>query len=388
MSQSSASQSSKSMTLDVLEENTCRTRRHALQPDDGGRLKVALRAAPGATALQLILRDAEGHIVLAAEAPVQTREIISPVFRTSDKRWSLDLGSRMYVVLPPREPEGHLLLDAPGQVTDVAILIDGTMLRDIEKEGDRPPCSFLLQPVADGSGAPVPCESWRQAVSSLVQFCDQLEAGAGGSLWTQVLAFGDHEPPGIGAPDLRPSYLLKPNVEERVFKQFRPDELRTQLLSLDHSPGGDPLDALADALDEMTRLSWRQHARKCVVLLGQSPGYSILNPIPEGVGPEMANCVARNACIEESVEKLHRSGILIVTILHEIPKALGMMPPQARQWFAWARRQYQMLASLPSWSFVSPAWDPRSAAAHCLAVPTAVARGSAPGILLPETESA
>ena len=75
-------------------------------------MTVALQAAPGATALEFVLRDADGQIVLAAEAPVQPRETISPVFRMEDRRWFLDPGSRVYLSLPPREPESFIVFDS------------------------------------------------------------------------------------------------------------------------------------------------------------------------------------------------------------------------------------------------------------------------------------
>jgi hypothetical protein len=67
------SQAPTTITLDVLEESTCKIRRHTLQPDAEGRVTVALQAAPGATALEFVLREADGQIVPAAEAPVQPR---------------------------------------------------------------------------------------------------------------------------------------------------------------------------------------------------------------------------------------------------------------------------------------------------------------------------
>ena len=64
------------------------------------------------------------------------------------------------------------------------------------------------------------------------------------------------------------------------------------------------MDALADALAECASARWHPEARKLLVVTGDSPGYSILNPAPWG-----ANAAVREKDVETVALDLHRKGV-------------------------------------------------------------------------------
>ncbi len=140
------------------------------------------------------------------------------------------------------------------------------------------------------------------------------------------------------------------------------------------SPGGDFLDALADGLHAARQARWRQSSRKLLIVFGNSPGYSLIDP-PD----PMTNLAVREASIEEEIDALHQSGVEIMTIFHDPPGAEDLYSADMPDLLARARDQYARLATLPEWAQTSDA-DFSAAIKKWLDPPLILARGAAPGL--------
>jgi hypothetical protein len=177
-------------------------------------------------------------------------------------------------------------------------------------------------------------------------------------------------------------YLVYPESEgDRKWRQTTAAQaagvLSAQLGALPHTPGGDFVDGLADGLQACRTLTWRQGARKLLVILGQSPGYSVLEP-PD----ELTNLLARKLCIEDEIGLLHRKGVEVITLFHhpdELEERYAVANPLAIEH---SRRQYQELASLSGWSASSPGFDAAALASLWGTPPRCIARGPCPGFMV------
>jgi len=216
---------------------------------------------------------------------------------------------------------------------------------------------------------------WATVVEQLVAIVTALGAGRVARLG--LLAFGDHSLPILDAADLQPSYWLWPREAERgKLPWLRAGDLRARLLSLPSSSGGDFVDALADALALCAHLPPHATARRVVVVFGDSPGHSLLDPAPDG-----ADLLPRAQEIEGPLLRLHAAGTLLVTIFHDadLRSAAGWAPhPDIPEH---AQRQYARLASTPAHAFLLSSLDPRRVAKAILRPPKLRGRGCSYGIL-------
>ncbi len=220
-------------------------------------------------------------------------------------------------------------------------------------------------------------DAWKEQIDRLVRFAETCAEGASDARFA-VLAFGDRMPDGAVAPDLAPIYELHPREDERGFRPLDAARLRSALTAIPPTPGGDFVDALADALHACQRLRWNGDARKVVVIWGDSPGQSIQHPLPKG-----ADVSARALDVDMEVMALHRAGIELVTIYHDPPMDLGLAAIEFRRdLLQGVRNQYARLASLPSLAFESSSFVPDAAAAVLKAREGVIARGAAPGYVV------
>ena len=246
------------------------------------------------------------------------------------------------------EPAPPIRPARPEDCLDLVILIDATTRHFFQPE--------------KGAATSVPLlarqEAWQDHAESLCLLAAALlPPGLDGRV--TLLAFGDQRPPRVDAQDLCPAYHLLPDQEEqRRFEAFAEDRLRARLLALRPSSGGDFVDALADALDACARLRWRPETRKLLVLSGDSPGHSLLHPLPKG-----ADASLRDRDVDTQALRLHRLGVEIATIYHAPAAELGLADISfQRDLLEGARVQYARLASLPEMAFEAAAFDAASAA--------------------------
>lgn len=328
--------------------------------EPGAVCTVELRCLSGASGVHLVLSDANA-VRLRAEAVADPGEVVSFQIEL-DQRGTPHVWSRgrNITLLPsdarydPPSPIQPSPADSP---LDLAIVIDGTLRSWAEKD------ACLLDQKA----------MWSAHVEQLLDFAtrifDQRDWRA------TVIAFGDQDPPAVTAGDLRPRYQLYPPEEERTFRALRVEQLRERLLSVPSSPGGDYIDALADALNACTRLRWRPNARKVLVLTGDSPGLSLLHVLPKG-----ADLCVRRLDVDTQAEWLHRQGVEVVTIYHAPPsdRLLYQLVPEG-EILRGARSQYMRLASLPELAFEASSLHPEQAAERFGRVSGPLGRGVALG---------
>lgn len=318
-----------------------------------------LRCLPGASGVHFVLSDTNG-VRLRAEAPANPGEVVPFHVDVDDKGvphvWSEGFKILLLSGEDRYDAAAPILLGAANAPLDIAFVVDGTL----RNWNVGAPPRLLDQK-----------DLWAAHVETLVDFATRLVDGHDAR--AAVMAFGDQDPPAVTAPDLRPRYRLRPSDEQLHVAGI--GRLREKLLALDPTPGADFVDALADALNACVRLRWRKEARKIVVVSGDSPGHSLLFPLPKG-----ADLGVRRFDVDTQAFALHRLGIEIVTIYHDPPAEKKVA--FARELLSEAKAQYMRLASIPELSFEASAFQPEAAAERVGKMTGAIARGPALGELM------
>jgi hypothetical protein len=321
-----------------------------------------VRCLPGASALHVAVSNGDG-VRLRAEVSAEPDEVVPLRFELEDGGvLQLSSHGRSILHLPADvryEPLAPIRPAAAPAPLDVAIVVDGTTR--FWPEAEAAATRLLDQK-----------ERWSEHVEKLVRFVDRI--GEGRNCRATVIAFGDQEPPAVTARDLQPHYLLFPDEDNRVFQRFDAERLRDLLINLPSSPGADFVDATADALDACAHLSWRKDSRRLVIVTGDSPGASLLHPLPKG-----ADLCVRRFDVDTRALELHRNGVEVLTIYHPPPSALLALRSEL---LASTREQYERLASLRELAFTSASFDPESAASRFGERSSAIARGAALGELV------
>lgn len=370
----------------------------ALHPDDGaaraesrldlesGEATARLCCLPGTTDLHVALADGDGRLLLRAEVEATGGEdVVVHVRRDAGGAVWVEAGTRRVWELPPEDryaPMPVLTPDADGPL-DLLLLLDATARTYVEAK-DQP-----QQPAGGTAELPIartlpPLWATETARGEHVDLLTALIAGLAErqpDLQVGVMAFADDPPPEAAASDLRPDFRLHPADGRRnLLRRYDPDALRGALEAVKASSGGDFVDALGDALADCGRLHWRDGARRIVVLSGDSPGLSLLDPPPRG-----ADALVRSWDVDLAVRRLHRRGVEVVTLYHDAAEqsrlALGFQDALLRH----ARRQYERLASQPAYAHVLSTYDAEAALRDLTAPPPRLARGSSLGVMVEGT---
>jgi hypothetical protein len=323
---------------------------------------VNLRCLPGASAVHVVLSDIHG-VRLRAEVSADPGETV-PLRVELDEQGVLHLWTRERNVLlfradssndplPPIQPAAEVAQ------LDLVVVIDGTIRNWAVKDAETIASPQLL---ADK-------DRWMAHVETLLDLAARIAAHRDSRM--AMLAFGDQPQPAMTAIDLKPLYPLYPREDERVLQPFDAERLREKVLAVSATSGGDFVDALGDALAACLRLRWREGARKLVILSGDSPGASLLHPLPNG-----ADFCVRRLDVDTQVLDLHRLGVEVVTIYHAPPRHLVALN---RELLEATRRQYCRLASLPELAFEASTFDPGVAAERLTSISRPIARGAALG---------
>lgn len=325
---------------------------------------VQLRSLAGASAIHLAV-SAQGQIVLRAEIEAEEGEEVQVGLH-------LDQGSTPFLTAPDGRrlftlpPDGYFrppdpLLPAQGNGRlDLMVLIDAT-LRSYDEKGED--SGRLLDEK----------ELWERHLDALLHFVERV-SGEAQSIRLAALGFADSPLQKVSAHDLVPAFSLYPPIaEQRRLEAISVAELGTRLARIPSSSGGDYVDALAEALNEAASARWRSDARKLLLLSGDSPGYSILDPAPWG-----ANAAARRQDVESAALDLHGKGVEIVSVFHPVPPQSGIHDrPRVSELLHYAQQQYRKLASRQhGFFFHSDRFDPQAAANAVLEASSACVRGA------------
>ncbi len=155
---------------------------------------------------------------------------------------------------------------------------------------------------------------------------------------------------------------LKGMLNDRL-SPFSEEKLCAIMSGLESSSGGDFVDALADALARCVTLNWRRNARKLVVVIGDSPGHSLLKPAPKN-----ADACYRVEDVETQLFELHQLGVEMVTLYHPLTQEVAnhfrsiKRGYQPMEMAAYAQSQYQRIASQDERAFSADTFAPEEAA--------------------------
>jgi len=335
----------------------------------GSSCSLRLRSLPGATGVQVALTNGDGFLLRAEVASEGDEQVEIEIEWRPEGRWVLSSAGRRILHLPFEGEDRTTPVLRPAykaKQLDVALVVDGTT-RGENAATDKANSSPLF--LSDR-------ERWGDHVGRLVEMIAGLSKQMEADLRVAVMAFGDHPVPGTSSPDLRPAYHLYPaHSEESSLRRETAEQLRSRLLSLPGTSGGDFVDSLADALAACRSLRWHGGSRKLLVLTGDSPGYSILDPSPPGADAQVRECD-----VDVEIAALHEQGVEALTIYHA-PKVEGGGAAFLRPFVEHTRGQYRRIASRSDLAFEAASFDP-AAALHALLnrVPV-VGRGASPGIL-------
>lgn len=306
--------------------------------------KLKLKSLAGAKGIHLsVHKDSDpSQSIFRINIPTTHQEILNLQlhFNNEQQQVQLDLPGRDYQILPldsQYEAPSPKRLPLLNQLMDIVILIDGTC-QTFSEQGTRP----LLKDY----------DTWETTAKPLVSLIEWFEKNTE-SLHSSILAFGDYPLDIIKSNQLQPQYSLYPSdTSSRALQMMTTLQAKERLQNLPDTPGGDFVDALADALLTIGQLHWREDARKLVIILGDSPGFSLLKPIPEG-----GNAAIREWDIETAQHKLVNKGIELATIYVEQgnynEQSLQGQLQQA------ARQQYQSIATYPSIGFTQNTFNPK-----------------------------
>jgi hypothetical protein len=352
-------------------------------PLDGGAAKcrIRLRCLPGAAGIQLPFVNARGEVVYRAEIKAVSGETLTVHIQTEGTDLRVSSPGKAVLSLPPAalyDPPPLIPPVAPNAPLDLALVIDGTsrsFARQEAQEGQEgqegQKGRLVSEPLLDRK------EVWKEHVERLSRFAEALAAGVEESRFT-VLAFGDEELPGTETVDFRFRYFLHPPKEQRRFLPLQGLRVQEALGALLSTSGIDFVDALADALQACHGLPWAERSRKVVLVCGDSPGHSVLHPLPPG-----ADRRPRQLDVDVEAEKLHRAGIEIATLYFDPPADPELRQARfQRELLDGARAQYARLAALSSWAFEASRFDPDQAAQAIRERPEALGRGAVLGELV------
>jgi len=335
-------------------------------PESGGRCKLHMRTLSGASALHLAL-SRNGSLLGRCEVEAgENEELEVHLEWTPDQAPRAQAAGRRCFTLPADEQYAPLepFTPAGSDLLDLIVLVDGTTRCYGEKGQDK---GLLLEDQ----------QLWSEHLEALMSWIAEFSQGYA-SLRLAALAFADEALPRAGASDLQPLYSLYPQLpSNRQLAGISPSDLKSRLLSFPASTGADFTDALADALDECASARWRPGSRRIVLLSGDSPGYSVLNPPPWG-----ANASIRQKDVESALIELHRRRVELVAIYHPVPSQSGLYDrPETAPLLDYARSQYQKLASRRRECFfqVGLGFDPRESARSVSDATQLIVRGAALG---------
>ena len=344
----------------------------------GGQCEVRLRKLPGARQVRVVLQAGNATRFRAeVDSDEGMPEVTFAIRRGADSGFAMECleGAPVkYLQDNPahkRDYEMPIVWEGPPQHIDLAIVIDATariFLRD-ETQPDKLIPSQLL--------AKQNRTHWEAHVDKLCAFVESVRRSCA-HCRIAVLAFGDHAmPENVTAEDLHPAYLLHPKPEQRFLQNVDAAALKSRLLAIPPSSGGDFVDALADALAACDGLFWNPSpgARKLVLISGESPGHSILHPLSKG------DVCVREHDVDTQALRLHRKGVALLSLYHgQTDDYLdSLVGTEAKELQEAAKDQYARLATLPQFAMDAGCFEGGAEAELLLGLSGLLGRGGCCG---------
>lgn len=338
----------------VYEAGTTKLIEHPLPLEENGQpYPLKLKSFPGAAWLHVLVLQ-QDKIKLRMKIQVYGEETITVLF-SLDSEGEVHAHTNNSVDsyrLPPEPCYCPPYLIPPpdaGQALDIVFLIDGTARlwsseeRTVIEKGQpfQKSVAFSSSLLKDHP------DIWAFYTEKLIIFLETL-AKTHQNCRYSVLAFGDEAPPDTKAKALKPSYKLWPegdNNAKLAFKNFDKNRLKMDLLAIPTTSGGDFVDALADGLVAAADLRWsdEEGTRKVLVCVGDSPGHSLIKPVPPGGDTRI-----RSKDVETSAMLLHHLGIEIISVYWDVSEKIKKDFRETKRTFInYTQVQYQELASSP-----------------------------------------
>lgn len=331
----------------------------------GSRCQILLQALPGASGLHLEARKA-GEVAARFELPAAGSDPVSVDLAVNgDGQLVASSPHRVLFTWPPDGralPPCPVLLPADSAPRDVLFVIDATTRGQEEASPGEPSHRRAL----------LATHAWNAVMERLVELGMLLAADRDTRF--DVLAFADDPHLPIDAPELKPRFQLWPTAPLGS-RPFSPAALGERLRAVPPSPGADFVDALSEALVRARRFPWRPGSRRFLVLFGDSPGFSLLDP-----APVEADLGVRHHTVESAARNLHREGVVRITLHQDFDASHGPAAPALAELLAHARSQYEALASIPDLAFTAATFDPRQAGQVLARLPVVLGCGATAGV--------
>ncbi len=312
---------------------------------------VYLRALQGAQCVHILLESDDGGPSLRAEVDADPGDPVGVIIARQED--SLTISSMRKVLLFPADTRfepPRLLYPAKDGKLDLLFLLDATSrifhahvnARSAQDGGN---VSEERQPIG-----------WQAHIDHLLDFSEEIRQTYSDSQ-VGCAAFGDLPmPEHTGAADLECRWVFRPSdVTHRILEPLSQQQLRDEFNSIEYTPGGDFVDALAEALELCQKAGWRPDARKLLVLSGDSPGNAAIDGPPAG-----ADARVRRVDVRLEAQRLQEQcGVEIVTVFLESSLS---MDAHARRFADNARNQYKSLATLRAFAWTGDSFHPAQAA--------------------------
>lgn len=311
-----------------------------------------MRAVPGAQWIHLLIESDNGGPSIRAEVNADRGDEV-PVHITWDADGVLNVSSARKVLLLPAEDRyrpPRLLTPAQDGKLDLLFLFDATArIFNAQVNVQR------KQP-EEGPPEPRQLVTWQAHLDRVLEFAQHMR-----QKYTDVrvgcAAFGDLPMTDLApVADLNCGYVFRHSeFSRRWLENISQQQLRDEFNGLEYTPGGDFVDALAEALESCQTAGWRVDARKLLVISGDSPGNAVIDPPPAG-----ADARVRRVDLRQEALRLHEKyGVEILTIYLESSLSFNSA---ARRFVDYARLQYRSLATLWTLSWTADTFDPHVAA--------------------------
>lgn len=323
--------------------------------DENTQKSIELLSVNGSSGVHLCMKS-DDEIIRQVQISTHVDEIVKIKFENTADNFKSSNANR--IELPPDnlyQVDQNAFCPIDSTQLDVLFIIDATIqsssLGNIEIKDDD--TGFLLDNTDFTEQLSEKLDSFLHAVND--QYSD---------IHYSILSFADVTTEGIRSRDLKPSYVLQPNkLAERFLHSWNEEKLKDDVKHLQTSSGCDYIDALAEALNAVADYNWRHNARKLIYIIGDSPGFSILNP-PPVIGGMQANTAIRHFDIESEAMELHRNKIEIMSVYINDDEELERSIVPIDKLRLYTKKQYQGLASLKEYAHTWATWQPEKMASY------------------------
>ena len=139
---------------------------------------------------------------------------------------------------------------------------------------------------------------------------------------------------------------------ENRFVKFSDNKFDRAMAALKKREGFDYIDELASGLEACSGLPWPKDAKKVLLVIGNSPGYSLIDPAP-ATKLALPNIGPRRFDIDTYLTQLKQQQITILSIYIDYMAADDEALPDQINLARWTKDQYKNMASTPAFAFNS-----------------------------------